>query len=123
MYIAPETLVTFNYDSDLLKKVKTGGELWVYGIGFKSNHTVLLQLRRFKKNQNGSCWRYQKTYFGNALRIAKNALISVLYLRRGYFKGDKIVIEKYILKKLKSNNYFSIIPRKFAFNLLHVEAL
>ena len=31
MDIAQEMLTTFNYDSDLLKKVITGDESWVYG--------------------------------------------------------------------------------------------
>ena len=36
MDIAQEMLTTFNGDSDLLKKVRTGDESWVYGYDIKS---------------------------------------------------------------------------------------
>ena len=38
--------------------------------------------------------RYQKALFRSVSRIGKNASISVLYLKGGYFEGDKIVIDK-----------------------------
>ena len=31
MDIALEMLTTFNYDADLLKKIRTADELWIYG--------------------------------------------------------------------------------------------
>ena len=45
-----------------------------------------------KKPRNRSSSRYQKLSFRSVSRIGKNAGISVLYLRGGYFEGDKIVI-------------------------------
>ena len=38
MDITQEVLTTFNDDSDLLKKVITGDESWVYGNGIETNH-------------------------------------------------------------------------------------
>ena len=44
--------------------------------------------------RNSSCWRYQNVRFRSVSKIGKNAVISVLYLRGGYFEVDKIVIDK-----------------------------
>ena len=45
---------------------------------------------RNKKTRNKSCWRYQKERFRSVSRIEKK--VDVLYLKGGYFDGDKIVL-------------------------------
>ena len=71
-------LTTLNAESSTLKKVITGDESWVYN----PNHL------------NGMIKNKSKHDFKSLSRIEKNAGISVLYLRGGCFKGDKIFIDK-----------------------------
>ena len=49
-------------------------------------------LRLKNKNQNNSCWQYQKARFRRVSGIGKNGGISVLYLMG--VEGDKIVMDK-----------------------------
>ena len=63
MDIAQEMLTTFNYDSDLLKKVITGDESWVYGYDIETK----AQSYQWKRPENqdrkkhvkfGQMWRF-----------------------------------------------------------------
>ena len=54
-------------------------------IPMKGEYFATIEEIKEKKNRNRSCWRYQKMRFRSVSRIGKNAGISVLYLREGYF--------------------------------------
>ena len=78
MDIVQEMLTTFNDDPDLLKKVTTGDESWVYGYNIKSICYDWGDKRYFETRAVGDTKkRVWEVFWG----LEKAAGISVLYLR------------------------------------------
>ena len=84
--------MTFNDDLDLLKKIITGDESWVYGcdIETKAQSSRFATIEEIKeKSKQKSCWRYLKAHFKSVSSIGKNAGIRVLYLRGVALKATR----------------------------------
>ena len=101
MDIPQEMLTTFNEDADLLKQVISNDESWMYGHDIETKDQSS-QWKAFCHD-----WGDKRTIEIAAVgdikkRVSivlrglekKNAGLSELYLRGGYFEGDKIVIDK-----------------------------
>ena len=92
--ITQEMFTKFNDDSDLLKKVITEDESWVYGYD--------IEMKAFSYNWGDKRKIETRAVVDGKKRVSevfrgleKNAGISVLYLRGGgHIEGDKIVIDK-----------------------------
>ena len=76
---------TLNDDSDILKKVITGDESWVYDYDIKtkaqsSRFATTEEMKENRKTKQELCCDTKHAHFRSVSRIGKNAGISVFYL-------------------------------------------
>ena len=94
--------MSFNEDPDLLKTVIIGDETWGMAMILQAKpiNPILLRLRRYKKSKQ-ELYAIPEGAFQKRFEYWKKRWHKCIISEGSCFEGDKIVIEKYFMKKFK----------------------